>query len=62
MNRKFEQEVTSFYTYKMYKEEVAQPPQGNIDRLEDWIDDTQESRWSIKKDDAHAKYMTMYTN
>ena len=55
MNRKFEQESTSYYTYLMYKHEIPNPPENDLDALEDWIASVQESRWSIKKDDAHAK-------
>ena len=62
MSRKFEQESTSYYSYKMYKQEVPPAPQNDIDRLEDWIEDRQESRWAIKKDEAHSKHMAMYTN
>lgn len=62
MNRKFEQESTSYYSYLMYRTEIPKPPQNNPDALEDWLEDVQESRWAIKKDEAHSKYMTMYTN
>jgi len=33
-----------------------------VDRLESWMESVQDSRWSIKKDEAHAKYMSMYSN
>ena len=62
MNRKFEQESTSYYTYMMYAHETPDPPQDDIERLENWCDSVQDSRWSIKKDEAHAKYMSMYSN
>jgi hypothetical protein len=32
------------------------------DQLEDWIEVAGESQWALKKDEAHSKYMTMYTN
>mmetsp|Transcript_17363 Transcript_17363/g.21906 ORF Transcript_17363/g.21906 Transcript_17363/m.21906 type:complete len:219 (+) Transcript_17363:560-1216(+) len=62
MNRKFEQESTSYFTYMMYKHETPQPPLNDEDRLESWCEAVQDSRWSIKKDEAHAKYMSMYSN
>ena len=62
MNRKFEQESTSYYTYLMYSANLLPPPENDLDQLEDWIEAMQDSRWAIKKDEAHAKYMTMYTN
>lgn len=46
----------------MYRTETPKPPQNNLDALEDWLEDVQDSRWAIKKDEAHSKYMTMYTN
>ena len=61
MNRKFEQESTSYYTYMVYKQEVADPPQ-DARGLEDWADEVQESKWAIKSDEAHSKYMTGYQN
>ena len=62
MNRKFEQESTSYWSYMIYASDKIEPPVGDLDALEDWIDSTQESRWAIKKDEAHSKYMSMYTN
>ena len=62
MNRKFEQESTSYYSYLMYKQDIPEPPQNDLDALEDWISQVQESRWSIKKDDAHAKQLNTYMN
>ena len=53
MNRKFEQESTSYYTFLMYNQEKPQPPQDDEDRLEDWVNVIQESRWAIKTDEAH---------
>jgi len=32
------------------------------DSLEDWIESVSESKWALKTDEAHSKYMTMYTN
>jgi hypothetical protein len=61
MNRRFEQESTSYYSYLMYANEVPKPPK-NVRELEDWIELVQQSRWAIKSDEAHVKYMTMYTN
>lgn len=61
MNRKFEQESTSYYTYCMYKQDLPEPPQ-DIDGLESWCEAVQDSQWSLKKDEAHSKYMSMYTN
>ena len=38
MNRKFEQESSSYYTYMMYKQELPQAPQGDEERLENWME------------------------
>ena len=73
MNRKFEQESTSWYTYQLSATEIpkplAQPLQNNQnammaweDQLEDWIEVVGDSKWNLKTDEAHSKYMTMYTN
>ena len=44
MNRKFEQESTSYYTYMMYSHETPPPPQNDPDMLENWCESVQESR------------------
>ena len=62
MSRKFEQESTSFYNYKLYREKVTAPPRNNLDQLEDWVEDNQDSKWAMKGNELHSKYMTMYTN
>jgi hypothetical protein len=61
MNRKFEQESTSFYSYMIYKNDIPKAPRDQRD-LEDWVEEVQESRWAIKSDEAHTKYMTGYQN
>ena len=61
MNRKFEQESTSYYSYLMYKQEIPNPPTDH-DRLEAWCEAVQDSVWCSKKDDAHTKYTSMYAN
>ena len=38
MNRKFEQEATSYYTYMVYKQETPEPPQ-DMRGLEDWVEE-----------------------
>jgi hypothetical protein len=45
----------------MYKTEKPKPPKDPRD-LEDWVDEVQESRWAIKSDEAHTKYLTGYQN
>ena len=73
MNRKFEQESTSWYSYQLSATETPKPPpmpqtrdrnamQAWDDMLFDWIELVGESKWALKKDEAHSKYMTMYTN
>ena len=63
MNRKFEQESTSYWSWMFYATDPMKPPaDGDLDALEDWCEATQDSKWAQKKDDAHAKYMTMYTH
>ena len=73
MNRKFEQESTSWYTYQLNASETPKPPaqpdrrdqnahMAWEDALEDWIEVVGDSKWALKTDEAHSKYMTMYTN
>jgi len=56
MTRKFENDYTSFINLKMKKQQAKPIPNaGDSDALEDWVDDTQTSLWSIKSDEAHEK-------
>ena len=63
MTRKFENDSTSYYNFKIQKEtKKPMPAFGDREGLEDWIEDTQQSRWAIKSDEAHLKQTSMYQN
>ena len=63
MTRKFENDATSYYNFKLSKENAKPcPSAGDREGLDDWVDDTQTSVWAVKSDDAHLKQGSMYTN
>ena len=63
MNRKFVQEERSSYAnFMMFQKKVGKPPQGRGTAVEDWVEQVQTSKWATRADDAHSKFMSLYSN
>ena len=63
MTRKFENDLTSFLSFKVSKQQPKPiPNSGDADALDDWVDDIQISRWAVKTDEAHLKQASAYSN
>jgi len=45
----------------LFKKKAGRPPQGRRE-LEDWAEVVQKSKWATRTDDAHSKYMSLYSN
>ena len=61
MTRKFEQDNKSYVNYMVYKKKAERMPVGRV-ALENWAEVVQTSAWATRTDDAHSKYMGMYSN
>ena len=62
MSRKFEQDDRSYYNYMLKAKKQTAPPESRT-ALENWVKNVQSSsKWSTRQDDAHSKYMSLYSN